>query len=155
MNVSHACAAIAALDLSTVRTRLMHPRAGLGWSAMRASAAESDYREFLLRAKLFPEDARSPMADVDSFWHFHILDTTKYVRDCEQSFGYFLHHQPEVEFDSEEVGERRPAYCSLTATPQSKLAAEKRGQSKQDLPAYCTRARQHSVAATPLAECLC
>lgn len=148
MNVSHACAAIAALDLSTVRTRLMHPRAGLGWSAMRASAAESDYRDFLLRAKLFPEDSPSPMADVDSFWHFHILDTTKYVRDCEQSFGYFLHHQPEVEFDSEEVGERRPAYCSLTATPQ-------RGQSDQHLRAYCTRAPRHSVAATPLNECLC
>ena len=28
------------------------------------------------------------------FWHFHILDTLKYQEDCDNIFGYFLHHFP-------------------------------------------------------------
>lgn len=142
MNVSHACAAIAALDLSTVRTRLMHPRAGLGWSAARAIAAESDYREFLVLATLFPDDTPAPTADVDSFWHFHILDTIKYARDCEAALGYFLHHKPDVEFDDEEAGVGLTACCSLTGI--SNLLAASIGQR-----AYCSRARLHTHA-TPL-----
>jgi hypothetical protein len=38
----------------------------------------------------------APSMDVDTFWHYHILDTMKYARDCEEVFGYFLHHFPYV-----------------------------------------------------------
>ena len=34
MNVNDLGTPVATLDLSTVRTRLMHPRAWLGWSAV-------------------------------------------------------------------------------------------------------------------------
>src|SRR4029077_17061635 len=34
--------------------------------------------------------------DVDEFWHTHILQTTKYHRDCESVFGKYLHHEPHV-----------------------------------------------------------
>jgi hypothetical protein len=44
--------------------------------------------------KLFPREHTAPLFDVDIFWHYHILDTMKYAADCEQIFGYFLHHFP-------------------------------------------------------------
>src|SRR5450830_6525 len=90
-----ACTAIEAIDLTSVCTRLMHPEAGPGWDAERTRQAESDYREFLFVATQFPDPAPRPSADVDAFWHFHILDTIKYARDCQQAFGYFLHHGPD------------------------------------------------------------
>lgn len=31
---------------------------------------------------------------MDIFWHYHILDTAKYAEDCNEIFGYFLHHYP-------------------------------------------------------------
>jgi hypothetical protein len=96
MMYSSAYASIAALDLSTVCTRLMHPHAGYGWSEARTRAAEQAYREFLQFAKTFPAETPSPTADVDAFWHFHILDTLKYARDCAMAFGYFLHHKPDL-----------------------------------------------------------
>ena len=129
MNVNEVYAPIAALDLSTVCTRLMHPHAGPGWSKARTLAAESDYREFLLFAKMNPAETPSPTADVDVFWHFHILDTLKYARDCAGAFGYFVHHKPDVEFDDEQILEtsdaapadgraddsvRAGAWCALT-----------------------------------------
>ena len=89
-------ASIAALDLSSICVRLMHPKAGLGWSESRTRATEFAYREFLLFAKTFPAETPSPSADVDAFWHFHILDTVKYARDCAMAFGYFLHHKPDL-----------------------------------------------------------
>ena len=116
MNVKCArvlAAPIAALDLSTVRTRLMHPRAGLGWSEARSVAAEMAYREFLLFARDNPVATPSPAPDVDAFWHYHILDTVKYARDCADTFGYFLHHGPDVLFDEDDDA-TRASYCALT-----------------------------------------
>jgi len=99
-------APIAALDLSGVCVRLMHPKAGLGWNESRTRAAEFAYREFLLVAKTFPAETPSPSADVDAFWHFHILDTVKYARDCAMAFGYFLHHKPDLSLAGKVPGGR-------------------------------------------------
>jgi hypothetical protein len=46
--------------------------------------------------KKFPNEGAAPLFDVDIFWHYHILDTLKYAADCENVFGYFLHHFPYV-----------------------------------------------------------
>jgi putative hemolysin len=45
---------------------------------------------------MYPDEDTAPLVDVDTFWHYHILDTMKYAADCEQAFGYFLHHYPYV-----------------------------------------------------------
>jgi hypothetical protein len=45
-------------------------------------------------AKAFPNEQLAPLVDVDTFWHYHILDTKKYAADCQLVFGYFLHHYP-------------------------------------------------------------
>lgn len=87
-------ALIAALDLNPIKTKLMHKESGEGWSAEHANAIETEYRRFLYVMKAFPHVPTAPLEDVDTFWHYHILDTMKYARDCEQAFGYFVHHYP-------------------------------------------------------------
>jgi hypothetical protein len=57
---------------------------------------EKEYRRFLCLMKMYPDEDTAPLVDVDTFWHYHILDTMKYAADCEQAFGYFLHHYPYV-----------------------------------------------------------
>lgn len=89
-------AAFDTLDLSPIKMKLMHVESGEGWSAARANAVEAEYRRFLFLMKKYPDAGASPTVDVDTFWHYHILDTMKYARDCEQVFGYFLHHYPYV-----------------------------------------------------------
>jgi hypothetical protein len=88
--------AIEALDLTPIKTKLMHVESGEGWSRARADAVEVEYRRFLHLMKKYPNEQISPTVDVDTFWHYHILDTMKYAVDCEQTFGYFLHHYPYV-----------------------------------------------------------
>ena len=86
--------AIAYLDLDPIKAKLMHVESGEGWSAEKTNAVESEYRRFLCLMKLYPDEQTAPLVDVDTFWHYHILDTMKYAADCEQAFGYFLHHYP-------------------------------------------------------------
>jgi hypothetical protein len=87
---------IAALDLEPIKVKLMHKESGEGWSLERATAVEFEYRRFLFLMKKYPNEQTAPLADVDTFWHYHILDTMKYAADCQAVFGYFLHHFPYI-----------------------------------------------------------
>lgn len=87
-------ASIAALDLHSISSKLMHADAGEGWSLEKTKAVEAEYRRFLYLMKIFPREETSPLEEVDIFWHCHILDTMKYAADCRLVFGYFLHHDP-------------------------------------------------------------
>lgn len=97
MITNHAFTAIQALDLVPIKTKLMHQKFGEGWSQTKADAMETEYRRFLYLQLAFPGEQTAPTRDVDTFWHYHILDTVKYAADCEQAFGYFLHHCPELD----------------------------------------------------------
>lgn len=87
---------INALDLEPIKVKLMHKESGEGWSLERANAIETEYRRFLFLMKQFPNEQTAPLVDVDTFWHYHILDTMKYAVDCDAVFGYFLHHFPYI-----------------------------------------------------------
>lgn len=91
-------APVAALDLDPIKVKLMHQESGEGWTLAYADAdaVEFEYRRFLHLVKLFPNEHAAPLFDVDVFWHYHILDTMKYAADCDEVFGYFLHHFPYV-----------------------------------------------------------
>jgi hypothetical protein len=93
---SHHDAAIDRLDLDPIKVKLMHDESGEGWSLERADAVEKEYRRFLYLMKKHPGEQAAPLMDVDTFWHYHILDTLKYAVDCEAVFGYFLHHFPYI-----------------------------------------------------------
>jgi hypothetical protein len=94
MNSTQYFAPFAALDFEPIKAKLMHKESGEGWSHAYAVAVELEYRRFLYMVKKFPDEPVAPLFDVDVFWHYHILDTMKYAADCEQVFGYFLHHCP-------------------------------------------------------------
>lgn len=128
--------AIAELDLDAIKVKLMHQESGEGWSLEKANMVEFEYRRFLILMKSYPTEETAPLFDVDTFWHYHILDTLKYAKDCEEIFGYFLHHFPYVglrgEADEEahhRVGERMKELYEQTfgedyirATPQTDVA---------------------------------
>src|SRR5206468_4035872 len=103
MNANDLFKAVTELNLDPIKTKLMHVASGEGWSLEKANAVEKEYRRFLCLMRLFPEEDTAPLVDVDTFWHYHILDTMKYAADCEKVFGYFLHHYPHIGLgDSEE-----------------------------------------------------
>ncbi|MFS2216234.1 hypothetical protein ACCD08_17160 [Telluria sp. Tellsp104] len=96
MNANDLFNAVMQLDLEPIKTKLMHVESGEGWSLDKANAVEKEYRRFLCLMKMYPDESIAPLVDVDTFWHYHILDTMKYAADCEQAFGYFVHHYPYV-----------------------------------------------------------
>jgi hypothetical protein len=82
------------LDLEMIKLKLMDPEEGEGWSREYVDQVSEEYRKFLALTRAYPDFAIVPSGPVDAFWHNHILDTQKYGPDCEQVFGFFLHHFP-------------------------------------------------------------
>lgn len=69
-------------------------RANPKWNVERLREAGEEYLRFLQLCKTYPEHKISAPADIDEFWHAHMLDSANYCRDCEIYFGYYLHHDP-------------------------------------------------------------
>ena len=129
-------AAIASLNLDRIKTKLCHVESGEGWSRDRANAAELQYRRFLYLMKAHPTEQTVPSVEIDTFWHYHILDTIKYAADCQAAFGHFLHHDPAVGLDgASEAPERARRAARLEA-----LYVDAFGADVSDNDAYCGRA---------------
>jgi hypothetical protein len=109
-------AAIQALDLESVKTRLMDRELGEGWTREYADSVEDAYKTFLSMVVKHQDRAEEIMLskDVDEFWHTHILQTMKYADDCEAVFGKFLHHAPHVGELTSADHERRAALTAKT-----------------------------------------
>ena len=116
-----------ALDLNPIKTKLMHEASGEGWSEARTNAVETEYRRFLFLMKKYPDAGASPTVDVDTFWHYHILDTMKYARDCEAVFGFFLHHYPYVGIAAGTEGEHVQAGERMRALYEAEFGVVVRG----------------------------
>lgn len=73
-----------------------------GWLKKDALKTCQLYRNFLfLKIKYSKEGVNLPPSlDVDEFWHYHILDSEKYRKDCLAIFGDYLHHYPYFGIDS-------------------------------------------------------
>lgn len=88
--------AIDDLDLDPIKIKLMGETEGESWSREKAEAVDLQYRRFL-KMNLDHRVGSAPVVptkDVDTFWHYHILDTRKYAEDCATVFGRFFHHFP-------------------------------------------------------------
>ncbi len=92
--VQSVVAAIQALDLDPIKVKLMDSDEGQGWTREYADTMETAYKRFLTLLVKYPQTTVAPSKEIDKFWHAHILDTLKYAEDCQQVFGYFLHHFP-------------------------------------------------------------
>jgi hypothetical protein len=130
-------AAIAAIDLDRIKTKLCHAESGEGWSRARADAVEIEYRRFLYLMKAYPHEQTVPNVEVDIFWHYHILDTVKYAADCAAAFGYFVHHDPSVGLaGASEALERTERAARLDSLYRATF-----GPAVDDKDAYCGRLR--------------
>lgn len=93
-SVAEVDADIQGLDLQMVEMKLQEPDEGLGWSTGYCTQVGLEYRRFLALTRWYPERAIVPSRVVDSYWHYHILDTQAYMADCDRLFGHYLHHYP-------------------------------------------------------------
>ena len=82
------------LDLEPIKVSLTQREGGSDWSLDKAELLEVWYRRFFFLVYLHPEKTIVPSKDIDVFWHTHILDTQKYMVDCETLFGRYFHHFP-------------------------------------------------------------
>ena len=82
------------LDFTMIKLKLQDSEEGPGWSPERCEEAQVSYMRFLALKRAYPDLDLVPNRDVDVFWHQHILDTAQYATDCDQVFGYFMHHYP-------------------------------------------------------------
>lgn len=100
-NVLHLLQQSEKIDLTLVRARTVRV---LKWDDYRADSAVKEYRKMLVMAKLGIHVV--PGKDIDEIWHSHILFTKKYIDDCQDFFGYYLHHKP-ADGSSPEDNEKR------------------------------------------------
>lgn len=82
------------IDFGCIAYKLMNPEEGTACSKVQATQAIEGYRKFLLLNYLYPDQIIVPSKTIDRVWHVHILDTSKYQKDCETLFGHFLDHFP-------------------------------------------------------------
>lgn len=82
------------LDLEPIMVKVMDKDEGYGWSLEFTKRVAEEYKRYLTLCLENPDFPMVPSTFVDEFWHYHILDTQKYQEDCDQVFGYFLHHFP-------------------------------------------------------------
>ncbi|OGB26666.1 MAG: hypothetical protein A3I66_03750 [Burkholderiales bacterium RIFCSPLOWO2_02_FULL_57_36] len=94
--------AIFALNLDSIKMKLMDKTEGHGWTCRQADQNELEYRRFLVLLAKYPGQSLAPPTEVDKFWHGHILDTMKYAEDCDNVFGCFMHHFPYFGMHGEE-----------------------------------------------------
>ncbi len=43
---------------------------------------------------LDPSNAHAISAEIDPFWHAHMIDSKRYTRFCDEAIGEYLHHEP-------------------------------------------------------------
>lgn len=81
------------IDLEKLKWKLTQSTEA-DWDENTYVLAEQEYRRFLSIKKWNPKIEIVPTKLVDKLWHQHILDTHAYEEDCQNVFGYFLHHFP-------------------------------------------------------------
>lgn len=66
-----------------------------GWEKNKVLETEVIYKKWLTLHKAYNQEiVIAPNKQLDEYWHFHILDTRKYMQDCDFVFGGYLHHYP-------------------------------------------------------------
>ena len=83
---------IAHLDLESVAYKVVLTE---GWDLAKVDDVTQKYRAFLQVIRKYGQQEHiAPTQEIDLFWHAHILDTQRYIEDCDLLFGSYLHHYP-------------------------------------------------------------
>lgn len=145
--------AVFALDLDPIKFKLMDAKEGHGWTREEADRHELEYRRFLALVAKYPEEAITPDTNVDKFWHGHILDTMKYAEDCEQVFGYFLHHFPYFGMRGDEDAANLAEAAAKTRSLYQQEFGYLDAGTEAGEGSYCARVAQPVAAAPGSAYC--
>ena len=94
MKIASFCEFSRNLDLEPIKFSLTRREDGPNWPLSKAEGVELWYRRFLYLSNIYDDKVIVPSKDIDTFWHTHILDTQKYMFDCETLFGRYVHHFP-------------------------------------------------------------
>jgi hypothetical protein len=78
-----------------------------------------EYKRFLTMKKYYPKMEVAPSPLVDEVWHMHILDTRQYMKDCDNLFGFYLHHAPSFGNSKEEKTEMGDRYTKTLQVYES------------------------------------
>jgi len=76
--------------------KMREPGEQLGWSERQVEEAEVEYKRYLTLCLRYPYPQHSivPNKIMDTMWHYHIMDTKAYHKDCKRVFGHYFHHFP-------------------------------------------------------------
>lgn len=119
--------AIQSLDLTMLKRKLMDSEEGEGWTEAQCVFATQEYKRFLQIVLEFGNAV--PNRIMDTVWHYHILDTKAYYKDCMAVFGEFIHHYPYFGMNGEDdkknllnsFEETKSQYLSLFGEPIDRL----------------------------------
>ena len=100
--MDEAMALVNSIDFEQMNDKLIN---FYGWSKEDVTLMNDYYKKWLALHICYPELAIAPSAKLDEYWHMHILDTKKYMEDCQMLFGRYLHHYPYfgLEGDSDDL----------------------------------------------------
>jgi len=90
------------LDFSRIKQKIQNVKDGESWTYEECELGEKEYKRFLTLLLLYPSKTFVPNEFIDTFWHYHILDTRKYLEDTVNIFGEFIHHYPYLGMNGEE-----------------------------------------------------
>lgn len=86
------------MDMSKIEEKLQKkdPLVSVEWSEQEVCQAIRYYKNFLILNVKYGDQKKiiPPSLEMDEIWHHHILDTRKYITDCNNIFGYYFHHYP-------------------------------------------------------------
>ncbi len=85
--------AVANIDLEMVKMKLRDGKEGENWTQEQCESVEIEYKRFLHLCRKYGKGL-TPWGLVDTMWHYHILDTIAYHKDCQNVFGRYIHHYP-------------------------------------------------------------
>jgi hypothetical protein len=102
------------LNLTAIRQRLTIEK---NWTAPHALFVETRYKAFLFLLGFKGGTPLVPCDDVGAMWRAHIIETEKYISDCDKLFGRYVHHHPFLvkagkQGDASDVGNFAPVISS-------------------------------------------
>lgn len=62
------------------------------WSSERRTRGLERYQRWLALKQIELTVPLAPTAEIDLFWHLHMLSPVAYVKDCKRLFGFVLDH---------------------------------------------------------------
>ncbi len=89
--MDNAMSMVDSLDFTQMNDKLV---SFYGWKEDQVFLMHDYYKKWLALHVCYPELATAPNMRLDEYWHMHILDTEKYMADCQIVFGKYLHHYP-------------------------------------------------------------